>query len=96
MAAYRMFTEAGLEARIISGIGNGASHAWNIVKVEGKWYNIDLTWDDPLSYNGEAVLTYDYFLKNTKEFSDHRRDAEYRTDQFLKNYTIAKTSYTIK
>lgn len=22
-------------------------HAWNLVKVDGKWYHIDVTWDDP-------------------------------------------------
>ncbi len=96
MAAYRMFTEAGLDTRIITGAGNGASHAWNIVKVEGKWYNIDLTWDDPITYDGEEMLTYDYFLKSNKEFSDHRRDAEYSTDQFQKEYSISKASYAAK
>lgn len=96
MAAYRMFTEAGLEARIISGVGNGIPHAWNIVKVDGKWYNIDLTWDDPLTNNGNSVLTYDYFLKNAKEFCDHKINAEYRTDQFLKEFPISETSYMVE
>ncbi len=93
MLAYRMFTEAGLESRIISGTGDGVAHAWNIVKVEGKWYNIDLTWDDPISSDGEPMLTYDYYLKNTKEFKDHKRDAKYKTEKFLKAYPISKTSY---
>jgi transglutaminase/protease-like cytokinesis protein 3 len=96
MAAYRMFTEAGLEAKIISGYGNGVPHAWNIVKVDGKWYNIDLTWDDPVTSNGASIITYDYFLKNDKEFSDHRSDSEYRTDQFLKKYTISETSHKVE
>jgi transglutaminase/protease-like cytokinesis protein 3 len=96
MAAYRMFTEAGLEARIISGFGNGVPHAWNIVKVEGKWYNIDLTWDDPVTSNGTSVITYDYFLKNAKDFSDHRSNTEYRTDKFLKEYIISETSCTME
>lgn len=96
MAAYRMFTEAGLEARIISGVGNDVPHAWNIVKVDGKWYNIDLTWDDPVTNTGESMLTYDYFLKSTKDFSDHKRNAEYKTDEFLKEYPISKTSYTVE
>jgi hypothetical protein len=42
LSAYRMFTEAGLQCRIITGYGNSGSHAWNIVQVNGKWYNIDL------------------------------------------------------
>ncbi len=96
MAAYRMFTEAGLECRIITGKGNGEDHAWNIVKVNGKWYNIDLTWDDPVSSDGKAMLVYDCFLKSTKDFKGHKRDAEYKTEEFVKAYPISKTSYKMK
>lgn len=95
MLAYRMFTEAGLESRIISGTGDGVAHAWNIVKVSGKWYNIDLTWDDPVSAEGEPVLTYDYYLKSTKDFKDHKRDAKYKTEKFVKAYPISKISYPL-
>lgn len=95
MLAYRMLTEAGLECRIISGTGEGVAHAWNIVKVDGKWYNIDLTWDDPISSDGEPMLTYDYYLKNTKDFKDHKRDAKYKTKKFVKAYPISKTSYSL-
>ena len=51
VAFYRMCKEAGLPVRIITGIGNGGPHAWNIVKIgnnartSGKYYNIDCTWD---------------------------------------------------
>ncbi len=96
MLAYRMFIEAGLETRIISGTGNGGPHAWNIVKVEGKWYNIDLTWDDPISSDGKPMLVYDYFLKSTKDFKGHKRDPEFTTDKFVKTYPIAKTSYKLE
>lgn len=47
--------------------GTGAeTHAWNQVRIDGEWYNVDVTWDDPLM-NGEQVtdgsnLIYDYFL----------------------------------
>ena len=93
LAAYRLFTGAGLESRIITGYAGGGSHAWNIVKVDGKWYNIDLTWDDPVSETGEDLLTYDYFLKNAGDFNDHTRDSMYRTQAFVKKYPIAKASY---
>ena len=96
LAAYRLFTEAGIKCRIITGYAKGVSHAWNIVSVDGKWYNIDLTWDDPITNTGKPVLSYDYFLKNTKDFSDHTRDKEYKTGAFLKKYPIAKESYKMK
>lgn len=94
LAAYRLFTEAGLENRIITGTAGGGAHSWNIVKVNGKWFNIDLTWDDPIRSDGKQTLTYDYFLKNSKDFSDHTRDSEYSTPEFLKLYPITK--YSVK
>lgn len=47
-------------------------HMWNKVFYNGKWYNIDVTWDDPVS-GMKDNLQYDYFmvsdkaLKNTHE-----------------------------
>lgn len=93
LAAYRLFTDAGLECKIISGRGNGEAHAWNIVKVDGQWYNIDLTWDDPITNTGEQMLRYDYFLKSESDFTDHVRDREFRTKEFINAYPIAGESY---
>jgi hypothetical protein len=95
LAAYRLFTDAGLECRIITGTGQGERHAWNIVKVDGQWYNIDLTWDDPISSTGKPVLSYDYFLKSDADFLYHIRDVEFRTSKFLNAYPVAKESYPV-
>ena len=96
MLAYRLFTEAGLKSKIIAGTGNGGSHAWNIIKVKGKWYNIDLTWDDPIASDKRPMLVYDFFLKNTKDFVNHKRSAEYKTEEFVKTFPISKASYKMK
>ncbi len=32
-------------------------HVWNIVKLNGKWYHVDVTWDDPNAF-GKAEHTY--------------------------------------
>ena len=38
-------------------------HIWNLVYLDGSWYHLDLTWDDPIS---EINITRDnYFLINT-------------------------------
>ncbi|HWT73718.1 MAG TPA: transglutaminase domain-containing protein [Mobilitalea sp.] len=93
LTAYRLFVDAGLESRIITGTGKGQAHAWNLVKVDGQWYNIDLTWDDPITNTGEQVLRYDYFLKSTADFKDHVRAAEYNTAEFQAEYPIAAQSH---
>lgn len=96
MLAYRMFTEAGIPCRIIAGTGNGVPHAWNIVRIKDEWYNIDLTWDDPITPDGKPVLVYDFFLKSTKDFVKHKRSKEYNTKAFVKAYPIASTSYPLE
>ena len=42
---------SGIECVLESGTGYTSSgpeaHMWNLVKVDGKWYNMDVTWNDP-------------------------------------------------
>ena len=65
---YRLCKEAGLSVRIISGPGNGGAHAWNIVRIGSKYYNVDCTWD------GQDEATYNEFLlKSEADFTDHTR-----------------------
>ncbi len=54
----------GIECVTIPGTNEaGGSHAWNCVKIEGEWYNIDTTWDDPqLSVVDETNLRHRYCL----------------------------------
>ena len=47
----------GIEAITLSGYG-GEPHAWNLARIEGKWYCFDLTWNDT-GDNGK--LSYDCF-----------------------------------
>ncbi len=47
------------------------SHAWNYVLLNGDWYAIDVTWDDPIII-GEGTVSedtnYKYFLKGANSF----------------------------
>lgn len=54
---------AGLDCRIITGQGNEENHAWNLVKLDGEWYHVDVTWDDP-SPDKEGRIIYTYFNIN--------------------------------
>ena len=40
---YRMMRESGIDCRIISGTSNNENHAWNIVKLGGIYYLMDVT-----------------------------------------------------
>lgn len=82
---YRIALECGLDARIVIGVGNGEAHAWNIVKLGDKYYNLDATWDAPY---GELNKNYHYFLKCDTDFSDHKRAAEFTSKEFCDKYPI--------
>lgn len=86
---FQKFMEKlGIESYFVSGILNGGGHAWNLVKVDGKYYNIDLTMNDPLKKNMEiqeatasGLERYKYFILSDKSMG--------------KNYT-RKTMLNIK
>lgn len=68
------------------GYANLQDHMWNMVKVGGKWYNVDVTWDDPDNpddIDDGDTLRYDYFLLC---------DAEMRVDHFVRRPAMLPTS----
>ena len=79
---FYLLREAGLSCAIASS-GN-INHAWNIVKIHGKWYHIDATWDDPVwdmpgrSYHDYFLVSFDTMNKNT--LINHTKD---RTDMVV-------------
>ena len=74
LLAYKMLTELGMEALYVTGEVYTGGHAWNLVKVDGHWFHIDTTWNDPLPDRGKGVR-YDYFLVNDSQLQkDHAWD----------------------
>lgn len=82
--AFReMCTLVGIETTIVGGTGTTSdgsieSHAWNQVKIDGVWYNVDVTWDDPSNGptknpNDHSGNRYDYFLvSNSTLYKNHQ------------------------
>lgn len=75
MATSRFFEEVNIENVLVGGIVNDditQGHAWNKVKVDGKWYNMDTTWDDPVGSSDKDNIRYRYFLISDEMMSiDH-------------------------
>ncbi len=46
-----------------------SGHVWNAVFVNGKWFHLDLTWDDPVSDNGKDYLQHKYFLISSEDLT---------------------------
>ncbi|MDO5146429.1 MAG: transglutaminase domain-containing protein [Eubacteriales bacterium] len=51
---------SGVECEMISGRADGENHAWNLVRLEGALYHVDVTWDDPEPDDPDRIL-YSYF-----------------------------------
>ena len=46
--AYNLLLRAmGIDTKRITGVAGGSSHAWNAIELNGDWYYVDATWDDP-------------------------------------------------
>lgn len=57
----------GFDCICVVGTANGGAHMWNMVRLNGLWYHVDTTFDDPIMSNGSRTLTHNYFLKSTSE-----------------------------
>ena len=55
-----MADACGLEAKYIVGKAGGGAHAWNRIKLDGQWYNVDVTWEDPINEENEPYNNYGY------------------------------------
>jgi len=68
-AFHMLMAAEGIECLLLN--SEDMDHAWNMVRLDGEWYHIDLTWDDP-SPDREGMVGYNYFLLSDKEIAaDH-------------------------
>lgn len=71
LLAQMMLTKLGVDAYYVVGEAGGIGHAWNLVNVNGAWYHLDTTWNDPLPDRGREVQ-YTYFLVSDQQLGkDH-------------------------
>ena len=83
---YRMLQQKNIDCRLIP----GSDHAWNIVAIDGVYYNADSTWDA-----GRDPKNYAYFLCGDSDFAGHTRYSEYSTEEFYRLYPMAETKYVV-
>lgn len=83
----------GIQAIFVGGYakfsnGSEVPHAWNIVRIGGKYYAIDATWNDG-KLPGSDIVAYDYFLKSTATMSDdHIIDMELPVPECPEDYPL--------
>lgn len=93
LITYKLLNEMGIPCKFVTGYTKDKEslHAWNMVKIKNKWYNLDVTFDD-----GDDGKHYrDYFLKTDKSIKkDHTKDYFYRTEEFKEAYVMAGKDYS--
>ncbi|WP_054943455.1 transglutaminase domain-containing protein [Paenibacillus ihuae] len=89
LLTYKLLLGAGIPNKIVEGKakpegGVSQSHAWNLVQLDGRWYHLDTTWDDPSPSTDDEVSTVYYM----------RTDAQMRRDHsWIKSYPAATVGY---
>ena len=88
---YLFCKAAGLDCEYVRGESvpkkDDFGHAWNRVKVDGKWYYVDCTWDDPVGGHKEYEK---YFMSETL-WSDHLETG--RKELFDENDTTQEIKF---
>jgi len=51
-----VLNKVGIQTTLISGKTSGGNHMWNMANIEGSWYHVDVTFDDPNNGNANAVM----------------------------------------
>lgn len=64
LAYMALLERAGIEAKCV--VSESMEHMWNLVKIDGAWYHVDVVWDAPLSIlnkkNMYGYVCHDNFL----------------------------------
>lgn len=71
LLAHAMLQKLGIETQYIVGYVGDVGHAWNLVKLDGQWYHLDTTWNDPVP-DRKGAIRYHYFLVDDRTMAkDH-------------------------
>lgn len=82
-AAQYLLNQMGIKCIYVIGTATGqGAHAWNIVSCEGKYYQMDVTFGDPIFQENETgetipndIVNYEYLCCTDQEiFTDHQQD----------------------
>ena len=77
LLTHKLLKGAGIQNKIVEGTAyasdnpQGQLHAWNLVLLDGKWYHLDTTWNDPVPDRDNEV-SYTYYLRTDEQMGrDH-------------------------
>ncbi|MBU1099209.1 MAG: hypothetical protein KKA84_02310 [Bacteroidetes bacterium] len=90
LLAYKLLEKTGIKSLIID--SPEMKHTWNLVFIDGAWYHLDVTWDDPIPDVAGRVL-YNYYNLSDNEIMYRRSKKHYWERE---NYPKAVTEYNYR
>ena len=88
--AFQMILQKlGIPCYYTEGTGKTGAHAWNFLMLDGDYYYMDVTWDDPDDVNHTDFVMYDYYC-NT--YNGILRDHAFMTEE--RNFWYPQCSAT--
>ncbi len=63
-----LLNEVGVETSFAHSDSEYMNHVWNLVKLDGKWYHVDVTWGDPTG-TAPGTVNHGYFLLSDRAIS---------------------------
>ena len=85
-----LMNKIGIDSICVTGSYDGVGHMWNMVRIGGDWYNVDITFDDQSSL-------YHLYLNKTDEFmllNKYTIDPDFQGSVQDEGYNIAKPDAT--
>lgn len=96
MASKLLLDRVGIKSHAVHGTADGLPHVWLLVNVEGGWYHLDVTWDDPVLSEPSANIQHAY-LNLTDEMikADHSISGGFEslTDEKISSGEAGETFY---
>lgn len=77
---------AGNGRSVVGGVPYEGLHAWNLVRLDGEWYETDCTWDDP---NFEKIGLDEFSIEHIENLGD----AYFASTHFWYNRTTDEMKY---
>jgi len=72
-AAQLLMSMCGIESLYVVGTANnGVGHAWNMVKLNGQWYQLDVTWDDGSYSRSDYFLVTDDYMRQSRTWDEDK------------------------
>ena len=91
-----LMSELGIPCTLVLGEGlDGEAHGWNVVRCGGDWYQMDVTWGDPVDPDGTpgSSIQYTYCMITDEEI---RRDHVFADDIRMPECTATAYNYYVQ